>query len=171
MELIDIYDVDGAPTGKKIPIDTPKETLAPGEYIGVAQVFIQNQKGEFLIERSAKKTGYQYLPVGGHIVAGEEPLKAAIREAHEELGLDLDESELHSLKYFTNDSIIRFVYYMKKNLNLSELQLQQREVSSVLYMSVDHIMYMSANELMDPAYKDIIPEMLSRIEKVNKKHK
>ena len=171
MELIDIYDVDGAPTGKKVPIDTSKETLELGEYIGVSQVFIQNKRGEFLIERSAKKTGYQYLPVGGHIMASEDPIKAVIRETREEIGLDLDESELYSLKNFTNDSIIRFVYYMRKNLDLSELQLQQREVSSVYYMSVDHIMYMSANGLMDPAYMNIMPEMLRRIEQVNKKYK
>ena len=113
MELIDIYDVDGAPTGKKVPIDTSKETLELGEYIGVSQVFIQNKRGEFLIERSAKKTGYQYLPVGGHIMASEDPIKAVIRETREEIGLDLDDTLID-----TNEKIkIYWKEYYKKHPN------------------------------------------------------
>lgn len=52
--------------------------------------------------------GYYDVSTAGHIDAGERPVEAALREAHEELGLSLEEGKLHHL--FVN----RVNFYIKE---------------------------------------------------------
>ena len=131
MELLDVYDDFGEPTGKVVPRGTPNSEFGKGEHI-------ENKKGEYLIERSSKDTGYKYLPVGGHLIAGEKPLDGIIRETKEEIGLDISKEDLHYVGFFNEegDFPVRFIYYLRKDLDLSELKLQLGEVSDVSYKSV-----------------------------------
>lgn len=69
--------------GEQLPIDG---------YHLVVHVWIRNAKGEYLIsQRSANRSIYPLMweCVGGSIVKGEDSLQGAIREAKEEVGVDL----------------------------------------------------------------------------------
>lgn len=69
--------------GKKLPIDS---------YHLVVHVWIRNSKGEYLIsQRSANRPTFPSMweTVGGSVVKGEDSLQGAIREAKEEVGVDL----------------------------------------------------------------------------------
>ena len=58
----------------------------------VVHVWIRNSKGQYLIsQRSANKPTYSLMweCVGGSVVKGEDSLQGAIREAKEEVGVDL----------------------------------------------------------------------------------
>lgn len=49
MELLDIYDSTGLPTGKTIVRGDKNTILGDNEHIAVGVIFIENNKGEFLI--------------------------------------------------------------------------------------------------------------------------
>ena len=69
--------------GEQLPID---------RYHLVVHVWIRNSKGEYLIsQRSANRPTYPLMweCVGGSVVKGEDSLLGAIREAKEEVGVDL----------------------------------------------------------------------------------
>ena len=69
--------------GEQLPIDG---------YHLVVHVWIRNSKGEYLIsQRSANRPTYPLMwgCVGGSVVKGEDSLQGALREAKEEVGVDL----------------------------------------------------------------------------------
>lgn len=73
--------------GEQLPIDG---------YHLVVHVWIRNSKGEYLIsQRSANRPRYPLMweCVGGSVVKGENSLQGAIREAKEEVGVDLESSK------------------------------------------------------------------------------
>ncbi len=89
-EIWDLYDENRVLLGKdhvrgeQMPIDG---------YHLVVHVWIRNSKGEYLIsQRSAKRSEFPLMweCVDGSVVKGENSLQGAIREAKEEVGVDLD---------------------------------------------------------------------------------
>ena len=75
----------------------------------VVQLYIYQKKGKkfmlYLQQRSAKKYSYPLkydMSCAGHIDPGETPTQAVIRETKEEIGFDLDESNLNYLGTFDN---------------------------------------------------------------------
>lgn len=68
------------------------EQLPPDGFHLVVHVWIRNSKGEYLIsQRSANRPTFPLMweCVGGSVVKGEDSLLGAIREAKEEVGVDL----------------------------------------------------------------------------------
>ena len=57
MELLDIYDATGLPTGKTIVIGDKNTILGDNEHIAVGVIFIENSKGEFLIQKTSIEKG------------------------------------------------------------------------------------------------------------------
>ena len=160
MELLDVYDNEGKITGRIVERDTYKENLSKDEHIGIAQIFIENNNGDFLIEESAKTTGFKYLPVSGHITSGETPKEAIIREAMEEIGLDISNEDVKDVGSFIIDRPVRFIFYLKKDIDLTTLKLQPEEVESVSYKSATEMMYLIEKGLMHPVHRDIVPKVL-----------
>lgn len=89
MEVWDLYDENRNITGKywirgnKVPDDY---------YHLVIHVWIKNNKGEYLIsQRSENRPTFplKWECVGGSVLKGESSLQGAIREAKEEVGIDL----------------------------------------------------------------------------------
>lgn len=92
MELWDLYTKGRALTGKT---HVRGEKVPAGCYHLVVHVWIQNEKGEYLIsQRSASRPAWPLMweCVGGSVVAGEGSREGAVREVKEEVGLDLDPS-------------------------------------------------------------------------------
>jgi len=160
MELLDVYDNEGKITGRIVERDTYKENLSKDEHIGIAQIFIENNNGDFLIEESAKTTGFKYLPVSGHITSGETPKEAIIRETKEEIGLDISNEDVKDVGSFIIDRPVRFIFYLKKDIDLTTLKLQPEEVESVSYKSATEMMYLIEKGLMHPVHRDIVPKVL-----------
>lgn len=62
------------------------------KYEFVVNVFVFNKDGTSLafVKRQKKPFVGFYLPPGGHIEEGEHPVRAAVREVKEEIGLDVE---------------------------------------------------------------------------------
>ena len=90
MEFWDLYTRDRQPTGET---HIRGEKLPPARYHLVVHVWIKNSRGEWLIsQRSASRPTFplKWESVGGSVTAGEDSQTGALREAKEEVGVDLD---------------------------------------------------------------------------------
>ena len=100
-ERIDIVTKDGKPTGKT----ALKSVIhSEGHYHNTAHLWLYTKAGKILLaQRSFTKTicpGLWDVSVAGHVDAGETIEQAAIRETQEEIGLTLQEQELHKIGVF-----------------------------------------------------------------------
>lgn len=138
MEMRDLYDINRNLIGKRI---FKGDIIPENTYIMIVVIFIQNDKNEFLIQkRSIQKDGL-WATTGGHPKSGESSLDGIITEVKEELGIVIDRPIL--FKQASGKNTICDLYYIKKNIDLKDIILQEEEVSSVKWASIDEI-----NELM-----------------------
>lgn len=107
-----------------------------------AAVLIENEQGELLIVKSDYKDHWS-LP-GGIVDSGESPLKAAVREVEEEVGIKIDAESLqlamvasrHSDEFLTH----QFVFFTQLENNvLSEIKLQESEIVSSKLISKSEV--------------------------------
>lgn len=103
--------------------------------------FIKNSKGEFLIQKTSREKGNRYSSTGGHVIYEETGLETIKRELEEELGINATEQNLKyiaTFKYPKKNCIFN-VYLLNIDINLSKIKLQDEEVESVQYLSVEEI--------------------------------
>ena len=91
-EIWDVLDESGNHTGRFHERGRP---MATGDYHIIVHIWKHNSKGEWLIDKRAPRYGIESLDgkwetTGGAAVAGDDSLTAALREAKEELGIELD---------------------------------------------------------------------------------
>lgn len=89
MELWDLYTENREVTGEE---HIRGEELPEDRYHLVVHVWIRNSKGEYLIsQRAANRPTFPLMweCVGGSVLKGETSLEGAVREAKEEIGVDL----------------------------------------------------------------------------------
>ena len=117
-ELLDLVDINDDVIGTINRMDYGRLLRENLGYIRASDLFIVNSKGQIYIPiRTAHKTiapnGLDYS-VGGHVGSGEDYLSAVIREAKEELNLDIAKSDLKLLAKTTSEDIryIRHVYIL-----------------------------------------------------------
>ena len=139
MELLDVYDDNGNKTGKVVERGISDTCFLANEHIAVAIIYIENSNGEFLIQKTSKQKGGIYSSTGGHGNHGEEPINTIKREVKEELGIDISNDNIIDLGYLLFDFPIRFIFYLKKDIDLKDITLQKDEVESISYMSINEI--------------------------------
>lgn len=138
MEIRDLYDINGNLTGETIKKGDP---TPPNRYILVVLSFIQNSKGEFLIQKRSEQKNGKYGSTGGHPKSGESSDQGIITEIKEEIGLDILPEELDLIFAGREDSEQVFfnVYYIKRDFDIDSLTLQKDEVDFVEWMTLDKI--------------------------------
>ena len=160
MELLDVYDSLGNKTGRVVERGNKNETFNDDEHIAVAIIYIENDKGEFLIQKTSQEKGGHYSSTGGHINHGEDALNTIVREVKEELGVDVNKDEIVSLGHICVDFPVRFIFYLKKNIDLSKITLQKEEVESVSYMNSDEIRDVLDKGLMHKGHYKVLEKVL-----------
>jgi len=165
MEILDIYDSQGNPTGKTIKRGESLDALKENEHIAVGVIFIENDKGEFLIQKTSKEKGGKFSSTGGHIDSGETPLKSIQREVLEELGLNISKDEIQECGYLLYDKPIRFLFYLKKNIKLEDIKVQQEEVEYVVYKTKKEIEELIKNKEMLESHGILFKELMKKKEK------
>lgn len=104
-----------------------------------ANVLIENTAGELLVVKANYKS-YWSLP-GGWIDDGETPLVAAIREAKEEVGIDVTEDELelegiiNRVSKYTQTYLFVFRFSRPVDTDPAKLHLQASEIDEARYVS------------------------------------
>lgn len=139
MELLDIYDDFGKTTGRVIKRGDKTVKLDKDEHIAVAVIFVENSKGQFLMQKTSKEKGGEYSSTGGHVNSGETPLESIKREVKEEIGIDIYNDEIVELGYLLYDMPLRYMFYLKKDIDIEDIIVQKEEVEYVKYMSAEEI--------------------------------
>ena len=146
MEKKDLYDINRNLTGKTI---YKGDIIPNNNYIIVVLAFIQNSKGEFLIQKRSLQKDGKYGSTGGHAKTGENSITAMITEIKEELGITVIPKDLKLVYSGREDSSQVFfdIYYLNKDFEISDLTLQEDEVESVSWLSIDEIENLIKNNL------------------------
>lgn len=155
MEIFDIVDENGIPTGETI-----QRTVAHDKGIRhrTAHIWIvrntDNGCEVLLQQRSYNKDSFpgRYdTSSAGHIRAGDEPLDSALRELGEELGIKAEPAALTYIGKFPiqyereffgkpfRDCEVAFVYLYTEPVDINALTLQADEVESVKWFAIDEV--------------------------------
>lgn len=155
MEIFDIVDENGIPTGETI-----QRTVAHDKGIRhrTAHIWIvcntDNGCEVLLQQRSYNKDSFpgRYdTSSAGHIRAGDEPLDSALRELGEELGIKAKPAALTYIGKFPiqyekeffgkpfRDCEVAFVYLYTEPVDINALTLQADEVESVKWFAIDEV--------------------------------
>ncbi len=160
MEILDIYDNHGNITGKTVDRKDKTRKFEDNEHIAISIIFIENSKGEFLIQKISKQIGGIYSSTGGHVHTKETPKEAIIREVHEELGIDISNENIKELGYVIFDMPIRYIYYLKKDINTKDIIPQKEEVESASYLKVSEIKKLIQDNLFIESHGIIFEKIL-----------
>ena len=160
MELLDVYNDNGEKTGKVVERGCSDSSFEKGEHIAVAIIYIENNKNEFLIQKTSVQKGGLYSSTGGHVDHGEEPIETIRREVKEELGIDVNNDNIVDLGYLLFDFPVRFIFYLNKDINLDEVVIQEEEVESVSYMTEKELKEIIKKGLMHKAHAKVLERVL-----------
>ena len=163
MELLDVFDNNGNKTGRVIVRGDKSVVLSENEHIAVGVIFIENSEGKFLMQKTSIEKGGEYSSTGGHIVSGEEPIISIKRELLEELGIDVSNENIIELGYMLYDKPLRYLFYLKKDIDLDDVVVQKEEVEFVKYMSIEEINELIDKELITKSHGILFKELLGRL--------
>ena len=151
MEYFDILDKNGNKTGI---IKTREEVHTYGYYHGGVIVLVLDENNNLLLQKRTmnkdSNPGKWDISCAGHLDVGEDFKNAAIRELHEELGININTNQLYELSFihlnysttFHNKIFIEneldkvFICSIKHNTNFN---LQKEEVDCIKWIPSNHI--------------------------------
>ena len=155
MELLDICNEDGFPTGETVSRDIAHRD---GILHRTAHVWVVRKKEAgydiLLQKRSMEKDSFPGLydtSSAGHIPAGEESLPSALRELAEELGIvaqpqELSYAGMFRIQYDKNfhgkrfrDNEVARVYVYQEPVEIEDLTLQASEVEEVRWFDLEEV--------------------------------
>lgn len=154
MELLDVVDENNNLTGEK----TDRKIIhEKGLWHREIVVHIINEKKEMLIQKRAatkKLCPNMWALCAGHVDTGETPIKSAIRELEEEIGLVVSEDELIYIGIQKTskkrDGVINnhfnYIFLVKVDKKLEDFKIQYEELSELKYMSITQLIELIKNE-------------------------
>ena len=153
MELFDIIDENGNPTGKIVERSIAHAEGIPHRTAHIWIIRRRNEKTEILLQKRSRNKdsfpGKFDTSSAGHIQAGDEPMESALRELEEELGIHAESADLqfagkfpisfareYHVKIF-RDEEIAFVYIYDHPVEIDHLTLQKEEVEEVQWFDLE----------------------------------
>ena len=166
MEIFDVCDEYGSPTGETV---SREEAHAKGIRHRTAHVWVVRkvrEKYEVLLQRRSMNKdsfpGQLDTSSAGHIPAGQEPDKSAVRELEEELGIaasteDLGfagqfhisyEKEFHGKPFRDNE--VANVYVYMRDVPIADIKIQKEELDGVGWYDLEETIQKC--RIRDPEY-------------------
>ena len=135
-EYRDVYTRDGIPTGETREKHAPSRA---GDYFLHAIDILRCRDGRYILQQRSLKARYYpgvWDETGGGVVSGETPMQAGIREAREELGLELKPENMREIyRYYADwedgSGLILFVFGCTADVPPDGFSLQTMEVNDV----------------------------------------
>ena len=162
MELRDLYDENKILTSETIEKGKP---IPQGRYYLTVVAWIQNSKGEFLLQLTSPTKHHKWSTTGGHPTTGETSLDGIVTEIKEELGIAVDSNKLKLFKTIKTEDDFVDLYYLKLNINLKDILIQEDEVEEVKWASIEEIQEMIANNKFLPPHIDFFNDCLDYLNK------
>ncbi|MBO5141667.1 MAG: NUDIX domain-containing protein [Clostridia bacterium] len=134
MEYLNLYDKDGSLLPEKGIRGEKNENL-----VGIVIIFIENSKGEFLIQKTSSSRNSVFATTGGHVSYGSTFLETIIKEVKEELGIDVSDDNIVEINTYIRERYIQKVFYLKKDIDINDIAVQEDEVEYVKWFSQEEI--------------------------------
>jgi isopentenyldiphosphate isomerase len=163
-ELFDLYDAAGHALGRAKARD---EVHRDGDWHRSAHIWIYTSEGRLLFQRRARGKdtwpGRLDASVGGHYRAGE-GLPGVVREAREELGIDVDPVELVplgarrvvSLEPGVIDREIQDIYLLRRDLPLTAYHPDPDEIDGLALLDAGEAARLHAGTI-EQATAEVLP--------------
>jgi len=133
MELWEVLDENGNATGE-IMEKNDERVFERGLYHLGADVWIINGDNKILIQKRAKLKKLQpnvWAMTGGSVILGENSINTIVREAKEELDININADDLKLITKFKTGKVWIDTYILKCNYDISKMKLKKDEVSDV----------------------------------------
>jgi len=165
-ELWDVYDKDRNKTGR---LHERGKSMKTGDYHIIVHVWKRNSKGEWLIDKRTARYGRddidgKWETTGGCAVVGDDSLTAALREAKEEIGIDLNPQKgmlFSSTAQKWDDGHTAFVdvWVFEYDEPIEKVTFDGREVCDAMWASAGKVKEMMASgEFLEYQYFDEMVE-------------
>lgn len=138
MEYLQIFDENKIPLNEKVN-RKEKNNLVGNKYFMVVLIFIENSEGKFLLQKTSKLKGSCMATTGGHVKYGESSIDTIIREFEEENGFRLNKDNIEYVDDVFDGCCIVDIYYAKYDIDISTVKVQEEEVESIGWYSIDEI--------------------------------
>lgn len=148
MELLDVLDEKGIPTGRSLPIS---EIYDNGYWHRSVHIWIINSKNELLVQKRnpEKKTfpNMWAISVAGHVRMRETSIEAAKRELLEEVNCQVNDEDLELLFTIKRNQpykngelrVIDDVYLVHLDLDVDKTKLQVEELTDIKYIYYEYL--------------------------------
>lgn len=164
-EKREFYDINSNPT----KITYFKGEKAPaGLYPMVVMVCIQNSKGEFLMQKRVPEKGGDWGVTGGHPKKGETPLEGMLTEIKEELGIDIDASNLEVFSEGCDGTDCYKMYYLKLDFEINDFVIQEEELTEVAWFSINTLQKMVEDKILNSNQIACFIKCMNYLESKNK---
>jgi len=160
MELLDIYDAAHKKTGRVIERDGE---VLEGERLLLVHVCLFNSRGEMLIQRRSENKdrypGCWDVSAGGFVSSGEDSRQAVLREAKEELGLELEDADFRFLLCEPFSYVLDDFYLAFSDTAAEDMHFQQEEVCELKWAGREEVFQM----LSDGRFVDYDTSLMEKI--------
>ena len=140
MEIWDILDSKGNKTGRTMV--KGEERVPEGFYHLGADVWIKNSENKILIQKRSPQKRLSpnvWAMTGGSVIKGETSIETIERETLEELGVQLNVKDAKRLTRFRTGNVWVDTYFLKQDIDLSQIIIQKEEVSEVKWATYEEI--------------------------------
>lgn len=171
-EKLMVLDEEGNNTGE---VQTRNYIHNNMIYHNEVRIFIFNGK-DILLEKRSKNKKFnpgKYCVPGGHVPYNETIIECAINEVYEEVGLKLDQDDIHYIMKFKqikkDQKCFKNNFYTYTDKPLDYFKKQDSEVDELVYMKFDKFMEMikgNNNQTTYDYYEE--KELFDKLEKIMK---
>lgn len=137
MEYLQLFDENKNIINEKIDRNL-KKTLTGNKYFMIVLLFIENEN-KFLLQKTSKSRHSEIATTGGHVTYGDNGYITVIKEAKEELGIEIDKKLLKYIDTIIWGNCYIEIYYTKQIINIKDINIDEEEVENVDYYSIDEI--------------------------------
>lgn len=144
MDLVEILNKQNEYTGEI----KKRNELADSEYRNLIHLWIIDDEGKILIQkRASAKKHYpnKWSITSGCVNSKESFVETCIREAKEELNVDIDVENLEYYMSFKKKPTVAQIFVLRQNVDLDKVIVQKEEVSEVKLVTKEELINMINN--------------------------
>ena len=107
-----------------------------------ADIWIINDDKKILVQKRSKYKKLEpnvWAMTGGSVIYGETPTQTIVREAKEELGIDLNPTRLQFMTEFKTQNVWVKTFILKQNLDISQMIFSEDEVADAKWLTWNEI--------------------------------
>ena len=141
MELWEVLDENGNLTGE-IMEKYDKKVFERGMYHLGTDVWIINSENKILIQKRSEQKRLEpnvWTMTGGSVILGEKSPETIVREAKEELDIDINPDDLKLITRFRTGNVWIDTYILKCDYDVSKMKFQKDEVSDAKWETWEEI--------------------------------